>query len=67
MIEKDEYYDILETMTEEERISILDPICDSVDGKAKVFGGVEVKANRIFALAVLNLYKEWQTEIWNRD
>lgn len=67
MIEKEKYYNVLESMTEEERISILDPICESVTGKAQIFGDVEVRANRIFALAVLDLYKSWQTEIWERN
>ena len=54
-------------MTEQERIEILDPICNAVKGKVKVQEGVEVIANRIFALAVLDLYKEWQQEIWDRE
>jgi DNA replication initiation complex subunit (GINS family) len=68
MIETKELYERLEAMTEQERVEILDPICDAVKGKAKVHGmGVEVIANRIFALAVLDLYKEWQQEIWDRE
>lgn len=67
MIEKDKYYDALDAMTEEDRIRILDPICEAVLGKANVYDGVEVRANRIFALATLELYKNWQTEIWQRE
>mgnify|MGYP000224053551 CR=1 FL=1 len=67
MIESDELYDRLEALTEEERIEILDPIINAVRGKEQVQLGCEVIANRIFALAVLDLYKEWQLEIWNRE
>ena len=67
VIENKELYDRLEKMTEQERIDILDAICDAVKGKVEVQKGVEVIANRIFALAVLDLYKEWQTEIWSRE
>ena len=67
MIENKELYQHLEAMTEQERIEILDPICNAVKGKVKVQEGVEVIANRIFALAVLDLYKEWQQEIWDRE
>lgn len=67
MIESDELYDRLDAMTEEERIETLDPIINAVSGKVKVQPGCEVIANRIFALAVLDFYKEWQLEIWNRE
>jgi hypothetical protein len=67
MIDKEEYYRTLAEMTEEERIHLLDPICQAVKGKAEFSDGMEVVANRIFALAVLDLYKEWQTEISNRE
>ena len=66
MIETDKLYDRLDAMTEEQRIETLDPIIDAVRGKAEVYPGYEVLGNRIFALAVLDLYKEWQTEICNR-
>ena len=67
MIENKELYQRLEAMTEQERIEILDPICNAVKGKVEVEEGTEVIANRIFALAVLDLYKEWQQEIWDRE
>lgn len=67
MIESDELYDRLKAMSEEDRIKILDPIIDSVRGKVQVHDGWEVIGNRIFALAVLDLYKEWQLEIWSRE
>jgi len=65
LIESDELYDRLDAMTDEERIEILDPIIDAVRGKVQVHHGWEVIGNRIFALAVLDLYKEWQLEIWS--
>ena len=67
MIETAELYDRLDAMTEEQRIEILDPIIDAVEGKVQVHPGCEAIANRIFALAVLDLYKEWQLEIWSRE
>lgn len=67
MIETNELYDRLEAMTEEQRIETLDPIIDAVRGKAEVYPGYEVIGNRIFALAVLDLYKQWQTEIYDRE
>jgi hypothetical protein len=69
MIETEEIYAKLDTMTEQQMIKILDPICKAVAGKASVRGmsGVEVMANRFFALAVLDLYEQWQTEIFNRE
>ena len=69
MIETEEIYAKLDTMTEQQMIKILDPICKAVVGKASVRGisGIEVMANRVFALAVLDLYEQWQTEIYNRE
>jgi hypothetical protein len=69
MIETKELYEKLEKMTEQERIDILDPICLAVEGKATVYEGrgIEVLANRIFALAVLDLYKKWQQEVYFRE
>ena len=67
MIESDELYEKLDAMTDQERITMLDPICESVRGKVKTHDGVEVMANRIFALAVLDLYEKWQTEIYTRE
>lgn len=69
MIETFELLAKLEAMTEKEREEILDPICDAVIGKAKLYddSGIEVLANRIFALAVLDLYQKWQQEIYSRD
>jgi len=69
MIESEELHTRLDDMTEQERIDILDPICLTVQGKIKAFGedGPEVIANRILALAVLDLYQEWQIEIYNRE
>jgi DNA replication initiation complex subunit (GINS family) len=68
MIETKELYTKLETMTEEERISILDPICEAVTGKVTVYenSSMEILANRIFALAVLDLYRQWQQESYER-
>ena len=67
MIDTDERYERVVQMSEKDRVEILDPICNSVVGKAKLEFGVEVLANRVFALAVLDLYKEWQQEVWDRD
>lgn len=69
MIETEELYEKLDAMTEQERVDILDPICEAVSGKASVYGtgGIEVLANRVFALAVLDLYEKWQTEIYERE
>lgn len=67
MIETPELYQRFEAMSEEERIAKLDPICEVFCGKATVYGGdcgVEVRANRIFALAALELYQAWQQEIF---
>jgi hypothetical protein len=66
-INRPELYERLNGMTEQERIEILDPICEVVRGKVKMPNGGEALANRIFALAVLDLYRAWQEEIWNRD
>jgi hypothetical protein len=69
MIETEHLYTKLDSMTEQERVDILDPICEAVSGKASVYGtgGIEVLANRVFALAVLDLYEKWQTEIYERE
>lgn len=69
MIENEKLYAKLETMTEEERVVILDPICEAVREKASVYGngGIEVMANRVFALAVLDLYEKWQNEVYERE
>ena len=67
MIESEELYEKLDKMTDQERIDILDPICESVNGKVKIHGGIEVLANRIFALAVLEIYEKWQKEIYERE
>lgn len=69
MIETEELYAKLDTMTEQEMVEILDPICEAVRGKASVYGtgGIEVLANRVFALAVLDLYEKWQKEIYERE
>lgn len=67
MIENKEMYARLEAMSEEEMFEILDPICYAVQGKVTIHGGVEVLANRIFALAVLDLYEKWQKEIYEVD
>lgn len=59
----------LEAMSEEERIERLDPICVAFRGKAQVYSGsgIEVMANRIFALAALDLYQTWQREIFETE
>lgn len=67
MIETEQLYAKLDAMSIEECIEKLDPICESVIGKVKLPDGVEVLANRIFALAVLDLYEKWQTEIYERE
>ena len=67
MIETEELYEKLDVMSIEECIEKLDPICESVIGKVKLPDGVEVLANRIFALAVLDLYEKWQREIYGRE
>lgn len=53
-------------MAEEDRINILDPICQAIRGKVFIEDGIEVLANRIFALIVLDLYQEWQKELYER-
>jgi hypothetical protein len=65
-IENEHLYEKLDNMSEEDRQSILDPICEAVRGKVSL-GGIEVLSNRIFALAVLDLYEKWQKEIYDRD
>jgi len=68
-INESKLYERLSDMTEDEREKVLDPICAAVDGKVK-FGdhdGCWVSPNRIFALAVLDLYREWQEEVSSRD
>jgi hypothetical protein len=67
MIENKEMYDRLDAMSEEEMAEILDPICYAVQGKVTIYGGVEVLANRVFALAVLDLYEKWQKEKYEVD
>ena len=67
MIESDELYEKLDAMTDQECIDILDPICEAVSGHVKIHGGIEVLANRIFALAVLQLYEQWQLENYERN
>lgn len=66
MIETQEHYDRLYKMAEEDRINILDPICQAIRGKVFIEDGIEVLANRIFALIVLDLYQEWQKELYER-
>lgn len=66
-IETEALYEQLNAMAEEERIEMLDPICQAVRGKAKMPFGGEALANRIFALAVIDLYKAWQEEVWNQE
>lgn len=60
-------YERLTEMTEAERIEVLDPICEAVRGKVKLFEGAEVMANRLFALAVLDLYRDYQQQAWDRE
>ena len=67
MIESERLYTKLNLMTSQEREEILDPICEVVRGKIKLENGLEVLANRIFALAVLELYEQWQIESYNKD
>lgn len=61
------YRRLEEDYTEEERVEILDPICEAVAGKAKLDNGIEILANRTFAIVVLDLYKEWQKERYERE
>jgi hypothetical protein len=63
----DRLYEKLKNMTDEECEQILDPICYAVRGKANIHNGIEVMANRIFALMVLELYETWQKECYGRD
>ena len=67
MIETEDLYARLNEMAEEERINLLDPICEAVRGKVEINDGMEILANRIFALAVLDLYGRWQQEIFDRN
>lgn len=57
MIENVKLYHRLDAMTEQERVEILNPICYAVQGKVTI-DGIEISANRIFALAVLDLYEK---------
>jgi hypothetical protein len=70
VIESQELYDRLAAMSEEERVKLLDPICETfsglVDPRFWVDRG-QVLPNRIFALAALKLYEDWQREIFERD
>lgn len=56
----------LKSMTEQERIDILDPICYAVHGKINL-DGMEIMANRLFAIAVLDFYKEWQKQMYEEN
>ena len=67
MIENDDLYNRLEEMSEEDMVNNLDPICYALRGKVKLDSGIEVLSNRILSLAVLDLYKQWQEEQYNRD
>lgn len=52
-----EYYECLDKLSEQEKFE-LDIICYAVRNKRNVFDGLEVRANRIFALMVLDLYEQ---------
>jgi len=69
MIGTPELYERLQAMSEQERIEKLDPICKAFQGRATVYegSGIEVLANRIFALAALDLYRAWQQESFERE
>ena len=67
MIENNDLYNRLEEMSEEYMVNNLDPICYALRGKVKLDDGIEVLSNRILALAVMDLYKQWQEEQYNRD
>lgn len=69
MIDNEDLYDRIEAMSDEYLVNTLDPIAAALHGKRKVFdgSGIEIRANRAIALAVLDLYQEWQREIYLRD
>lgn len=62
-----EIYQRVLDMSEHDRQQILDPICSAVVGKADLGNGIEVMANRAFALLVLDLYQQWQLEVYTRE
>lgn len=57
-------------MTEEERVQLLDPVCETFSGliHPQFWGdrGIALP-NRVFALAAIKLYEDWQREIFERD
>jgi hypothetical protein len=59
--------DRLDKMSPLERVLLLDPICEAIRLTYTSESGVIIYPNRIFALKVLDLYEEWQQEMWNRD
>lgn len=67
-IETDDLYRKLDAMTEDECIAMLDPICAVVKGVTEPLPGQggRVLPNRIFALAVLELYEQWNAEVMSR-
>ncbi len=70
LYDDEEILNELHVMSDDDRQTILDPICESVRGKRKVYGsgsGIEVLANREFALIVLDLYEHWQRKVYERE
>ena len=70
LYDDEEILNELYVMPNEDRIAILDPICEVVRGKRQVYGsgsGIEVMANREFALMVLDLYEHWQRKVYERE
>lgn len=67
--DRNDLWEKLKDMTEEERIATLDPICETVQKATEpMVKDLRVRAlpNRIFALAVLELYEKWNREILER-
>ena len=63
----DKYFDKLTDTTETER-EYLDLICGAVNQyAAKHNSGAYCSPNRLFALAVVDLYKEWNDMVMNRE
>ncbi len=65
--DQEEVYSRLIKIPQTEKEKLLDPICEAVWGKVEFHPGIEVKANRVFALMVLDLYEKWQREVYEGD
>lgn len=68
-VEAESHWDRLVARTEEDRIALLDPICKAVNevtDHEPWNTSTRIVPNRIFALAVLDLYERWNLEMLTR-